>query len=290
MKKHEVIIIGAGPAGMAAAIQLKRFGITPLVFEQKRVGGLLWNANLVENYPGFPGGISGAELVAGMIAQLKGHQLGVTEEKVYSVDFQANQFVIESQKGDYISQALIIASGTKPNQFPENFIPKKVADRVRYEVADLAGVAGEQILIVGAGDAAFDYAINLAKENDVVILNRGSEIKALPLLQERVSANPKIRYLENSRINCLRQDDGGLVVELEVPEGGFELHCGYLLGAIGRSAALPSLSDALHKEMKGLQKEGLLQIIGDVKNGIFRQTSIAVGDGVMAAMKIYGNI
>jgi thioredoxin reductase len=290
MKDSEVIIIGAGPAGMAAAIQLKRYGITPVVLEHKRLGGLLWNANLVENYPGFPGGISGADLVRKMVAQFEAHQLSVVKQKALSVDFHSGKFLIETNKADYASKALVIATGTQANQFPENFIPEKVKDRVCYEVADLEGVSSEQIVIIGAGDAAFDYALNLAKNNDVVILNKGSEIKALPLLQQRVSANSRIRYLENSRVNSLRVDQEGLAVQLEVPSGGFELHCRYLLGAIGRSAVLPVFSDELHQEMKGLQKAGLLQIIGDVNNGIYRQTSIAVGDGVMAAMKIYGKI
>ena len=290
MKKSEVIIIGAGPAGMAAAVQLKRYGISPMVFEGKRAGGLLWNANLVENYPGFPSGISGSVLVGKMIEQFKVHQLGIIEQKALNVDYYQGKFVVETNKADYSSQVVVIATGTKPNQFPANFIPEEVKDRVVYEVADLDGVIGEQVMIVGAGDAAFDYALNLATENEVVIINKGRQIKALPLLQARVGDHARIRYMENTQVSRLQWENGGIAVQLEVPDGGFELRCGYLLGAIGRSAAAPDFSEGLKLEMKRLQKEGILQIIGDVKNGIYRQTSIAVGDGVMAAMKIYGNI
>lgn len=287
VEQTQVIVIGAGPAGMAAAIQFKRYGVTPLVFEHKRAGGLLWNANSVENYPGFPGGIPGPALVAGMVRQFEAHNLTTIEEKVVSVDYRDGWFVVESNKADYASRFLIIATGTKPNQFQEGFIPEKVKDRVHYEVADLVGVKGKQVLIVGAGDAAFDYALNLARLNDVLIVNRGSEIKALPLLQERVEANQRIRYMENTQVERMRLVDDELVVQLAVPDGWLEFNCAYLLGAIGRTVTAPRISANLQAEISRLQKQDLLLIIGDVKNGIFRQTSIAVGDGVRAAMQIY---
>jgi thioredoxin reductase len=287
VEQTQVIIIGAGPAGMAAAIQLKRYGITPLVFEMKRAGGLLWNANSVENYPGFPGGIPGPALVAGMVRQFEAHNLTTIEEKVVSVDYRDGWFVVESNKADYAARIVVIATGTRPNHFPEGFIPEQVKERVCYEVADLVGVKDKQVLIVGAGDAAFDYALNLARLNDVLIANRGSEIKALPLLQERVNANQRIRYMENTRVERMRMGDGELVVQLAVPDGVLEVNCAYLLGAIGRTASAPRISKTLQPEINRLQKQHLLFIIGDVKNGIFRQTSIAVGDGVKAAMQIF---
>jgi thioredoxin reductase len=287
MEKQKVIIIGAGPAGMAASIQLKRYGITPLVIEEKRAGGLLWNANLVENYPGFPGGIPGPALVAGMVRQFEGHGLEIVQETARSVDFQQGWFKVETNKADYATPVLVLATGTKPKQFQAELIPDEAKERVSYEVADLARVKGEQVLVVGGGDAAFDYALNLAQLNDVVIANRGSQIKALPLLQERVSANQRIRYMENTSIKRIKLADEQLVIQLTVPEGAIELNCAYLLGAIGRTAAAPRLSENVQKHLKQLQNAHLLQIIGDVKNGIFRQTSIAVGDGVKAAMQIF---
>jgi thioredoxin reductase len=287
MEQSQVIIIGAGPAGMAAAIQLSRYGITPLVFEPKRAGGLLWNANSVENYPGFPGGIPGPALVAGMVRQFEAHNLTTIEETVVSVDYRDGWFVVESNESDYAARFVVLATGTSPNQFQQGFIPEEVEERVCYEVADLVGVKGKQVLIVGAGDAAFDYALNLAKLNEVVIVNRGSEIKALPLLQERVSANQRILYKENTQVESMRLENEELVIHLAGPDGILEFNCAYLLGAIGRTATAPRISASLQPEINRLQKQHLLLIIGDVKNGIYRQTSIAVGDGVKAAMQIY---
>jgi thioredoxin reductase len=287
MEKHKVIIIGAGPAGMAAAIQLKRYGIIPLVIEAKRAGGLLWNANLVENYPGFPGGIPGPALVAGMVRHFEGHGLDIVQETARSVDFQQGWFKVETNKADHAAQMLVLATGTKPKQFPAEMIPEEAKERVSYEVSDLSRVRDEQVLVVGGGDAAFDYALNLAQLNEVVIANRGSEIKALPLLQERVSANQRIRYMENTSIKRIKLADDRLMIQLNVPEGTIELNCAYLLGAIGRTPAAPRLSGSVQQHLKQLQSASLLHIIGDLKNGIFRQTSIAVGDGVRAAMEIF---
>lgn len=290
METTQVIIIGAGPAGMAAAIQLKRYGITPLVIEKQRAGGLLWNANLVENYPGFPGGIPGPALVAGMVRHFEGYGLEIIQETARLVDFQQRMFKIETNKADYTAQVLVLATGTKPHTFPEGLITEKVKDLVKYEVSDLARIKGKQVLVVGAGDAAFDYALNLAQLNDVIIANRGSQIKALPLLQERVNMNQRIRYMENTTIKQIKRAEDQLVIQLSVPEGVIEIECAYLLGALGRTVFAPRLSENVQQYLKRLQSAHLLHIIGDLKNGIFRQTSIAVGDGVKAAMQIFSKL
>jgi thioredoxin reductase (NADPH) len=287
VEKTKVIIIGAGPAGMSAAIQLKRYGLTPIIIEEKRAGGLLWNANLVENYPGFPGGIPGPALVAGMVRHFEGYGFEIVKERAVSVDFKEGWFRVETDQNDFAARVVVLATGTKPKQFPAGMIPEAAMERVFYEVTDLARTRDEQILIVGAGDAAFDYALNLAQMNDVVIANRGKVVKALPLLQERVSMNQRIRYMENTNIKNIKVKEDGMVVQLVVPDGGLELRCARILGAIGRSPTAPRFSEGLQKEMKNLQNLGVLQIIGDVMNGIYRQTSIAVGDGVRAAMRIH---
>ena len=142
MTIEEVIIIGAGPAGLAAALQLKRYGIDPLIFEQERFGGLLHNANLVENYPGFPGGIPGPELIQLFEEQFKDYDLRLREAGVLQVNHQANFFTSSTALREYHSRILVIASGTKPRQFKDIEIPADLQERVFYEVYPLLGQVG----------------------------------------------------------------------------------------------------------------------------------------------------
>src|SRR5512135_1962256 len=109
MKAEEVIIIGAGPAGIATAIQLKRYGIHPLFFERSEVGGLLLNANLVENYPGFPEGIGGVELVKRFVGQAQSLNIEVAHENVLTLDYDRGLFQARVAQKTYVSRVAVIA-------------------------------------------------------------------------------------------------------------------------------------------------------------------------------------
>jgi len=280
-----VTIVGAGPAGMAAAIQLRRSGIDPLLVEESRLGGLLINANLVENYPGFPQGISGPELVRLFSEQLARVGVQPLFERVLELDHDGGCFLIRSENRVWRSRTAVIASGTRPRR-PE--IPLEVPGRVFYEVAPLAGVKGGEIAVVGSGDAAFDYSLNLARHNRVLLLIRGERAKCLGLLEERVASHPAIELRRHTIVRAVREAKAGRVlVELVGPGGGWEVEADYVIFAIGREARLEFLSPAVREGMAGLQREGVLYMAGDVGNDIYRQASIAVGDGVRAAMMIH---
>jgi len=287
MKAENVIIIGAGPAGLATAFQLKRYGIHPLLFERAKVGGLLLNANLVENYPGFPQGIPGTDLVSLFALQAQHLNIDVIYEEVIELSYDQDLFQARTAQKNYLSRVAVIASGTKPLHFIDLTIPKVLTELVFYEVYDLLQAAGKCVVIVGSGDAAFDYALNLSKKNQVIILNRSEEPKCLPLLWERVQKVPAISYQAQAVICQLKKSpQGGILIECLSPAGDKQFQADYLVGAIGREAKLDFLSEAFHEQGKVLEEQGVLYLIGDVKNGIYRQTSIAVGDGILAAMKI----
>lgn len=287
-----VVVIGAGPAGIAAAIQLKRYGLEPLLLEKERVGGLLWNANQVENYPGFPGGVTGPKLIALMEKQMNRIGVEVTREEVVSVDLQDDVLIVETKKSKYAASAVVVATGTKANPIPE-VVAENARDRVFGEVWPLLEARGKRILIVGAGDAAFDYALNLSKKrNSVTILNRGEDVKCLGLLFERAAQEPLIEYRARTAVRRVEADlaAGRLKVECDADGTVESLAADYVLFAIGREPNLGFLSESVRRRERELAEAGRLFFVGDVINGLFRQTAIAAGDGLRAAMQIWHNL
>lgn len=287
MDIHPVIIIGGGPAGLAAAMQLERQGISPLVFERQRVGGLLWNANWVENYPGFVEGITGPDLVKLFHDQAFRLGVKIVLEEVIKAEFQDGLFRIATKGLDYQSKLLVAASGTVPIEFSLEVSSEEVKERLLSEVGPISHVQDKQIIIIGAGDAALDYALNLSRKNRVTILNRGNRIKGLKLLWERVQKRSAISYFNNSEINSITLDDGGNLLLSGNREGGeLKLTGDFLITAIGRKPEYSFAGDSIIEGRDQLEKERKLFLIGDLINGSFRQTSIAVADGVRTAMII----
>jgi thioredoxin reductase len=288
MKMEDVAIIGSGPAGMMTALQLKRFGMTPLVFEASQVGGLLLNANLVENYPGFPEGIAGPKLVHLFENQVCTSGVKFVFEEVLELDYDGAIFYIKSNRNNYQSRITVVASGTKPVPFQPGVISEGAWSRVSYDVSSIHGVENCNIAIVGAGDAALDYAFSLERSNRVQILNRNQSVKCLPLLWNRLSESRRIMYQDNIEvISVFSRADGGLLLKCNGPDGEVAIEVDYLIGALGRVARLDFVSSHLFEKIQELESQGILYLVGDVKNGRFRQTAIAIGDGLMAAMKIY---
>lgn len=288
MNFHQVLIVGAGPSGMATALQLKRYGVDYILFEKHKAGGLLHNANLVENYPGFPGGIPGPQLVRLFEDQLDSTGVTVTSEEVKSLDYLGGKFHFITSQNEYESAIAVVASGTQPRPFTRLEIPEALQSQVSYEVASLLHLRDKRIAIVGAGDAAFDYALNLGKTNQIIILNRNQNVKCLPLLWERVQSSQTIRYLAEVEILSVEVGRQGEMNIIHTSKSGPTLlQIDYLIGALGREVCHGYLTPGLEKQASDLEKQGMLYFIGDVKNKHYRQTAIAVGDGILAAMRIY---
>lgn len=285
-----IAIIGGGPGGIACAIQLKRYGHEPVIFEKEEIGGLVRNANLVENYPGFPEGIGGSDLIGRFQEQVARSGVEVRFEEVKSLDHNGSHFILETEQRKIEPEIVIIASGTKAIRPLEPKIPKDVDNLVFSEIYPILDVVGQKIATIGAGDAAFDYALNLSKRNKVLILNRGEDVKCLSLLFRTVRSNENIDYRERARVTLVRRDSDRLMLTVQQDSETEKLRVGYLVFAIGREPNLDFLNESVNRNLEDLKQRRELFMIGDVNNGPFRQVAIATGDGVRAAMEIYRSI
>jgi len=281
-------------------MQLQRYGLELVLLEKEKIGGLLRNANWVENYPGFPNGVVGPKLIGLMEKQLKRIGVQVRHEEVRELDWDREKFLIETYDGKYAADVVIVATGTKSRDAP-NVISDHARGKVFTEVWPLLKEQEKHIVIVGAGDAAFDYALNLSKKrNSVTILNRGESVQCLGLLWERASLEPAISYRAGVALRWIDVDKTAdrLRLALSAVEGveceadGLpeEVIADFVIFAIGRDPQLDFLSENLKRCEKELVETGKLYFVGDVHNGLLRQTAIAVGEGLRAAMQIHSKL
>ena len=282
----QIIIIGGGPGGLSAAIQLYRSGFEPLIFESRQLGGLLVNAWRVENYPGFPKGLSGVELVRLFREQLNFYKPEIVYDQVLSIEKQQNNYLLKTEKVlSYKCQYLIIATGTIPRQYPylklnEN---EPLSKRVHYEVDTIRHLKGKDISIIGGSDAAFDYAMTMSQDNQVKVFMRGSQTKAIKALRDVVQINRQIKVYPRTEIENFRIKDDRISLNFKKDASTHNHLTDYLLFAIGRGPITPAMINKLEIEK---EKDETLFFVGDVKNERFRQCSFAVADGMKAAMSI----
>ena len=292
-ERVKAAIVGAGPAGIAAGVYLQRYGLEPLVLEQGEPGGLLREANLVENYPGFPQGIPGRELVALFARQMDRLGVRVSKACVDRVAAVDDGFAIDTDRGSYEADSVVIASGTAPRR-----ISVPGADTLErmgrlfhgLSMFPFDDLAGAKVAIVGGGDAAFDYSLNLRdRGHEVVVLSRSGP-SCLPLLLDRaVEAGVDVRI--GADVKRLEEADDGLFAMC----ADCSIAASAVVVACGREPRLDFVDEGLRSKLAGTVDVPStavpgLYVAGDVVRGRNRQASIAVGDGVLAAMMIERSI
>ena len=298
MNHHKLIIIGSGPAGLTAAVYAARAELKPLVLAGLTFGGQLMTTTEVENFPGFPHGIQGPELMQNMIAQAERFGTTIVYEDVVKVNFSKKPFKLSTGSNEYSADAVIIASGAAYKWLD---IPSEQKFRGKG-ISACATCDGfffkeKEIIVVGGGDAAMEEALYLTKfATKVTVLNRSEVLRASKIMQDRAKNNPKITILFNKAVEEFTGTDklsGGKIKDLktgEVVDMKFE---GAFI-AIGHKPAIDAFTGQIELDEKGFIKainhtrtsvEGVF-VAGDVHDHEYRQAVTAAGMGCMAALDV----
>jgi len=294
-RTYDVIIIGGGPAGLTAGLYTSRARLRTLIIESRLFGGQITTTDLIENYPGFPNGITGAELGQLMEEQAKRFGLDMVSQEVLTVRLEGERKVIQTYESEYEAEVLIVSSGTEYKRLgilgEEGFIGRGVSF---CATCDAAFFQDNQIVVVGGGDSALTEALFLTKfAKEVTIIHRRDALKATKIYQERAFANPKIKFLWNSVIQEIKGDKTvqsilvknvktGEVKEFET-EGvflfvGIEPRTHFLKGWV----EMDKDGYILANENCETSVKGIFAA-GDCRKKLLRQITTAVGDGATAA-------
>jgi thioredoxin reductase (NADPH) len=300
---HNVIIIGSGPAGYTAAIYAARANLSPVILAsepkaQQMPGGQLMFTTDVENFPGFPEGVQGPDLMELMKKQALRFETEMIEEDAQEVQFKpGGPFKIRSQSGWHESRAVIIATGATAKWL-------ELHDEGKYRNRGLSACAvcdgmffrNQEVMVVGGGDTAMEEALTLAHHaSKVTIVHRRDELRASKIMRERVSTNPKIHFLWNTLITGYEGSDVLEAVKLEnvtTGEERVEPVSGVFMG-IGHHPNTEFLQGALDLDEQGyiVTRNGVetsmdgVFTAGDVHDRYYRQAITAAGFGCMAALR-----
>lgn len=296
--RRRLVILGTGPAGLTAAIYTARANLKPLVIEGNEPGGQLTTTTEVENFPGFPEGVMGPQLMDNMRAQAERFGAEFRSGWVTQVDFSSRPFKITVDETDQLeADAVIISTGASARLLG---IPGE-KEGIGRGVSTCATCDGffyrnKRVLVVGGGDSAMEEAVFLTKFADVTVVHRRDQLRASKIMQERAQANPKISWALNMKPKAVVLGEKGFV-GLKVTDNatGEErlLQADGMFVAIGHKPNTEFLKGQLELDQQGYIKTrpgtsetsvpGVFAC-GDVQDSRYRQAITAAGSGCMAAL------
>jgi len=294
--KHKLIIIGSGPAGYTAAIYAGRASLAPVLFTGQEPGGQLATTTDVENYPGFPSGIQGPELMQQFREQASRFGTEVVDASVDRVDFSKKPFEIYSSNKQYQTDAVIVSTGASAM-----WLDLESEQRLRGRgVSACATCDGfffkdKDVVVIGGGDVAMEDAIFLTKfAKSVQVVHRRDELRASQIMQDRAKANSKISFVWNTEVKDVlgEQDVTGIRVINNKTNEESEIACQGLFVLIGHKPNTDIFKGQLALDKKGylvLKEKTATSVAGvfgagDVHDHAYRQAITAAGFGCMAAI------
>jgi len=297
MKVRDLIIIGAGPAGMSAGIYAARSTLSPLIIESQMPGGQVALTDFIENYPAFPNGMSGQELTKLMEEQC--NNFNVEFMNFIQVDFVEKEnkiFKLKTNQGDFFAKTVIVATGASPAELGIPGEREFKGRGVSYcATCDGPLFKDKDILVVGGGDSAVQEAIYLSKfVSSLKIVHRRDKLRARKMLQEKAIKNPKIDILWNSNLLEIKGKD--LVERVvifnnktnqkrEIRIDGVFMYVGFKPSSslVRNLVEMDKLGRIITDHKMRTSTTGLFAA-GDVRNTPLRQVVTAVSDGAIAAI------
>jgi thioredoxin reductase (NADPH) len=294
---RNVIIIGSGPAGYTAALYAARADLQPLVFEGSVTsGGALMNTTDVENFPGFPDGIMGPDLMDLLRKQAERFGAELVADDVLTVDLKAEPKVVKTDTETYLARAVIIASGSGYRKLGVTGEDRLAGHGVSWcATCDGFFFRGQDIVVVGGGDSAMEEALFLTRFSHVTVVHRRDALRASKIMQDRAFANPKITFLWNREVAEILGEDRVTGVRLrDTVTGAEEIHpAGGLFVAIGHDPRSGLFAEQLPTDPDGylvVDQPSTRTVIdgvfacGDVVDRTYRQAVTAAGTGCAAAL------
>lgn len=295
---YDVLVLGAGPAGLTAALYAARANLRTLLLERLGPGGQMATTASIENYPGFAEPIDGVELALRMLRQAESFGVEVIYDDVQSVDLSASVKEVVGLSGRYLARTVIVATGASSRQLhvpgEARFTGQGVSS---CATCDGPLYANKQVLVVGGGDTAVEEANFLTRfAASVTIVHRRDKFRAQSVLVKRVEVNPKIRIMYNTTVKSILGESkvAGVVLSCAVTGEDSLLPVDGVFVLIGQVPSTSYLQGALPVDDNGYvyaaddlstSLPGVF-VAGDIRQKELRQVATAVGDGALAAYSV----
>ena len=295
---RNVIVIGSGPAGLTAALYAARANLKPLVIEGLEAGGQLMLTTLVENFPGFPKGIMGPDLMGDMRAQAEHFGAEIIRAHVTSVDLLARPHVVRTSDAEYRCRSLIIATGASARLLGLHSERALIGHGVSTcATCDGYFFRGKPIAVVGGGDSAMEEAIFLTRfASHVTVVHRRDTLRASKIMQDKAFANPKISFEWNADVEEIKDTGKGEVTSMvirnhqtgdvkDIPVDGVFVAIGHTPNTVLFNGQLDTDANGYIVTHAGSRTSvpGVFAC-GDVQDHVYRQAITAAGSGCMAAI------
>ena len=298
MKKERVVIIGSGPAGLTAALYAARAQLEPVVIAGSQLGGQVAITHEIENYPGFPDGLSGPELVERMKEHAENFGAKVEFDMVESVDFSSGSpFLVKTLGDEYLADSVIVTIGADPRKLGVPGEDEHIGGGVSYcGTCDGFFFRGRDIVVVGGGDSALEEGVFLTRfASSVNIIHRRDELRAGIQLQQRARDNDKISFTWNSVVEEIIGEKGKVVAvrlrdvvtgeRATMPTDGVFIFIGHdpNNAVFGDQIALNENGYIITDQRYRTNVDGVFAA-GEIQDEIWRQVATSVGQGTSAAM------